>query len=364
MQSDKTTRLEQSPDDGQTANALPRLTRRQALRAGAGIAGAFAAIASGILPALAQQGGDATAAGRVYLPYIASPDESDASGLSVEEFSKRYNWKAVEAAMGNTHGTLESGVFRIDLPRTDIQATIAGIAVEPDFALDGEVNFQHKRNYDVMKFEVVLLDTEVNPVLDGWFAQNLKPETEIFTALHNHYLQDSPPIKFVHGFAVGKAVDLASALYEALSKNSGTPFGHGEEPPGDPGFDYKKVEDIIGGEGMLTNGVLSVSVERKESPEERDVELEPAMGFEHMLNFQSIGGGAVATIDEFVVLKNEADPVSRKLRKEGFLVTALHNHELDVDPNFYYVHAWATGDPIALATSIRSVLELTNSKFK
>ena len=82
-----------------------------------------------------------------------------------------------------------------------------------------------------------------------------------------------------------------------------------------------------------------------------------------MFNFQSIGNGKVATIDEFVLLKDEVDPVTRALRRRGFLVTALHNHELDIQPNLYYVHSWATVAPIDLASSIHAVLELTNSKF-
>jgi len=348
----------------QTDSTLPstkqpasRLTRRQLLGAGAGITGAL--LASGVLPALAQQ-----APSNVYLPLVQATT-SDTNTATVEDASKKYNWKKVEEAFGNTKGMLESdGVFKIDLPRTDIQATINGIAVKPEFALTGEVTFQHKSSRDAMKFELALLDPEVNPFLDGLFSQDLRPEREIFTALHNHYLGDQPAIRFVHGFATGDAVELASALYKALKNNSATPFGHGEEPEGDPGFDAKKVEDIIGGEGELMNGVLSVSVERKEEFEERDVELEPAMELEHMFNFQAIENGQVATIDEFVLLKDEVDPVARELRKQGFLVTALHNHELDIKPELYYIHSWATGDPLTLAKSIHKVLTLTNSKFK
>jgi hypothetical protein len=215
-----------------------------------------------------------------------------------------------------------------------------------------------------MKFEVVLLDPEVNPVLSAWFKQNIKPELEVFTALHNHYLGDSPQIRFMHGFALGDETKIAHALYKALKENSGTPFGHGEEPPGDPGFDWKKVADILGGTPELTNGVLTVSVSRKEDFRQRGVKLPSEMEVESELSFPSIGGGKVATIDEFVVLKNEADPVARELRRRDTLVTALHSHELDVDPNVYYIHSWATGDPLKLARDLRAALNHTNSEFQ
>lgn len=192
-----------------TSEAPKRLSRRQALKAAsAGVAGVL--LASSVLPALAQDAGN-----NVYLP-LAQTTGPDTGALSVEEFSRKYNWKKVEDAFGHTAGKVESsGIFKIDLPRTDIQATIANIPVKPDFALDGEITFQHKRDKDVMKFEVVLLDAEVNPVLDAWFNQGVKPELEVFTALHNHYLFDQPQIRFMHGFGTGDAVELARALYKA-----------------------------------------------------------------------------------------------------------------------------------------------------
>jgi hypothetical protein len=274
--------------------------------------------------------------------------------------------KQIETALGGTKGMFEdNGVFKVDLSRDDIKnATIFGISVKPDFALDGEVTFKRVGGATAMKFELCLLDKEVNPVLSAWLDQNLQPELEQFTALHNHYLGDSPQIRFLHGFAVGDASKIAGALYKAVKENSSTPFGHGDEPPGDPGFDWKKVADILGGKGDLTNGVLTVSVSRKEDFRERGVTLPSEMEFDSMFNFQSIGNGKVASIGEFVVLKDEADPVARELRRRQILVTALHNHELDVAPQVYYIHSWATGNPYDVARDLRAALNHTNSAFK
>jgi hypothetical protein len=321
------------------------LSRRSAVKAGLGMAGAFAILATGAASAFAQE-------------QEASPQQGSAE--HDEEWAKQ-----IEQALGGTKGEFEdNGVFKVDLTRTDIQATIFGIAVKPDFALDGEITFKRVGDQTAMKFEACLLDAEVNPVLSAWFDQHLKPELEQFAALHNHYLGDSPQIRFIHGFAVGDARRIAHALYKALKENSGTPFGHGEEPPGDPGFDWKKVADILGGTGQLMNGVLSVSVARKEDFRQRGVKLPTEMEFESMFNFQSIGNGQVAAIGEFVVLKDEADPVARELRRRQIQVTALHNHELDVSPDVYYIHSWATGDPIKLAHDLRAALNRTNSDFE
>ena len=324
------------------------LSRRNTLKAGVGIAGALIALKTGTLGALAQ----------AETPQLGGSASND---HDTEAWIKR-----IEAALGGTKGKLEdNGVFKVELPRTDItDAKIFDVPVEPDFALEGMLTFKRVSGGTAMKFEVVLLDREVNPVLTAWLKQDVKPRPEEFTALHNHYLGDWPQIRFMHGFALGDESRIAHALYKALKENSGTPFGHGEEPPGDPGFDWKKVAHILGGTPELTNGVLTVSVARKEDFRQRGVKLPTEMEFESEFKFQSIGGGKVATIDEFVLLKDEVNPVARELRRRDVMVTALHNHELDVDPDVYYIHSWATGDPIELARDLRAALNHTNSEFE
>jgi len=91
-------------------------SRRDAVKAGLGVAGALALLAYGTASALAQPQD---------LPLLKD-DHND------EDWAHQ-----IEEALGGTKGMFEDdGVFKVDLPRTDIQATIFGIAVEPDFALD------------------------------------------------------------------------------------------------------------------------------------------------------------------------------------------------------------------------------------
>jgi len=43
-------------------------------------------------------------------------------------------------------------------------------------------------------------------------------------------------------------------------------------------------------------------------------------------------------------------------------VTALHNHHLGEDPRLFYMHFFATGDPMPLAQGLRAAIDKTNSK--
>jgi len=331
------------------ADSTKALSRRHAVKAGLGVAGALATLSSGTIGALAQSRG----AGLVL-------DKSDKNDHSNADWAKR-----IEDALGGTKGKFEdNGVFKIELPRTDIKATIDGVAVDPDFALDGELTFKRVGDDTAMKFEVVLLDNEVNPVLYAWLDQHVEPRLEQFTALHNHYLFDSPPIRFMHGFAVGNETKIAHALYQALKDNSGTPFGHKDVPSDKLNDVEKRITDILGGTGEDSHGILTVSVSRKEDFRQRGVKLPSEMEFDSMFNFQWLDGGTVASISEFVLLKDEVDPVARELRRRKITITALHNHELDVEPKVYYIHAWTKGKPEDVAHDLRAALNKTNSDFK
>src|SRR5581483_9940483 len=137
---------------------------------------------------------------------------------------------------------------------------------------------------------------------------------------------------------------------------TGTSFNHDAPQSGGPGFNARQVTQIVGGSGMITDSVLSVSVERVETIRELGVTLRPAMQVESVLNFQSIGGGKAAMAGEIIVLPQEADAVARSLRSSGLFVTALHNHELFIEPNFYYMHTFGTGLSVELAKAVHEAL--------
>lgn len=273
-------------------------------------------------------------------------------------------WQEV-AEIFETRGIIKPGnVLLIELSRSDIHAAIFHVPIKPDLALDTEITFQHiNDSKTIVKYELVLRDQEVNPVQDILFSQNLQPATTTLNALHNHFLEITPHIKYLHGTSIGDPAQIARALRKALSR-TGTPFNHGAAQSGGLGLNARQIAQIVGGSGRVTDSVLSVSVERVETIRELGVTLQPAMQVESMLNFQSIGGGKAAVAGEIIVLAQEADVVARSLRSSGLFVTALHNHELFIEPHFYYVHTFGTGSPVVMARAIHDALEHTHSKFR
>jgi hypothetical protein len=292
---------------------------------------------------------------------ISLPSGADAAELTASSTESGLPVKEIEDVFG-VEGTVEpTGVLLIDLPRTDLHPTLFGVSMQPDAGFDTEITFQAISSGAIVKWEFCLLDKEVNPVLDALFAQDLQPQKTNLNALHNHFLEVKPEVKFVHGTAIGDPVHIARALRKAL-EHSGQPFT--SSGPGNTGLPNKEITQIVGGTSMVSDSVLTVSVDRKDRFRELGILLKPDMQVDSMINFQSIGNGQAAAVAEIPVLPEEADAVARTLRQHDFFVTALHNHELFIEPDLYYLHAFGTGAPLELARAVRAALNQTNSEFK
>lgn len=319
------------------ASRVMRLTRRQALMAGAGLAGTLAMIGPG------RQARAATSQLRA----------QTAQGPSTAD------WQQVAAVFGVPGKMQPGGVLMIALPRSDIQATVYGMPIHSGLALNVMITFLPTTSGALAKYEMCLLDSEVDPVLDALFAQGAFQQIETFAALHSHLLETDPKIKFVHGTVEGDAMTLAQGIRAALGQTS-TPFGAKSQMNG-TGLDDQGIAQMIGGMASVDGSVLTVSVPRNETILQLGAVLPPAMQVQSAFNFQSMGSGQAAAFAEFVVLPEEVDAVSRVLRSSHVAVTALHNHELTVRPKLYYVHGFGTGDPSQIAQALHAALLSTNS---
>jgi hypothetical protein len=201
----------------------------------------------------------------------------------------------------------------------------------------------------------------VNGVLDGLLQAHLPPPFTNINALHNHFLQPHPEVKFLHGTALGHPVGIAQSLYGALKKNSGQPFE--TSPPQNTGLPNKAIAHKIGGSFSVSGKVLSVTVDRAEKGLELGVPVRPAAQNESMFTFQKVDQGA-AVVAEYVLVSEEVEKVATVARMNGFKITALHNHEIDEEPNYWYMHTFNTGDPLDMAASIRMALEKTGSEIE
>lgn len=292
-----------------------------------------------------------------------SPHTQAASSSEMGNCGETLPVSELNAVFGVDGTPEDGGVLLFDLGRSDQSWTVFGVSVDADWGFDTEITFQPLCGQKALvKYEFCLLDKEVNPVWQALRAQNLQPSVSRINALHNHFIEISPEAKFMHGTATGDPVSIAKALHSVLKNNTGQPFE--SSPAGNTGLPNDQITKIIGGMSMISGPVLTIDVDRKDRFTELHVRLEPASQMHSMASFQKTSGSNAIAMAEVAVLPTEVDPVAESLSSNGFQITAIHNHELFIEPRLYWLHGVTTGDAITLARSIRNALNHTDSSFE
>ena len=264
------------------------------------------------------------------------------------------DWEKVDAALGRK-GAVSADVHRYGFPRSDLTVKLDGVTIKPALALGGWVAFKPMHGEVMVMGDLVLLETEVNPVM----AKLIENGIEI-TAVHNHLLRANPAPFYMHVGGHGDAVKMASAVRTALAESK-TPL---EAPPAAAAapaidLDVKQLDEIVGAKGRQNGGVYQFSVPRREAISEDGMAVAPPgpMGVATGINFQPTGGGKAAITGDFVLAGNEVNPVIKTLRENGIQVTALHSHMLTEEPRLLFMHFWANDDAVKLARGLHAALE-------
>jgi len=268
------------------------------------------------------------------------------------------NWLAVGKALGKEGTEQAEGVYRIGLPRSDLKVTLDGVTLKPGFALGGWLAFEPMEEKALVMGDLVLLESEVNPVM-----QKLQQAGIEITALHNHLLRSTPTTMYMHIMAQGEPVALAKKLHEGLALSK-TPLetASATASESDIDLDVSAIDKILGTQGKVNSGVLQYSVPRGEQIIDQGMLVPPALGTAIAINFQPTESGKAAITGDFVLIGTEVSPVLKALRDNDIEVTALHSHMVDEEPRLYFMHFWANDDAQKLAQGLKTALDLVNSK--
>lgn len=268
------------------------------------------------------------------------------------------DWQKVDETLGRKPAVSDD-VHRYSFPRTDLAVTLDGVPIKPALALGGWIAFKPAHGGAMVMGDLVLLETEINPVMAKMIASGLE-----ITAVHNHLLRATPATFYMHIAGHGEPVRLASAIHDALAESKTplvVPAPTGPSPAVD--LDTAKLDQIIGVKGQANGGVYQYSVKRRDAITQDGTPLTPvgAMGVAIGINFQPTGAGKAAITGDFVLTGDEVNPVILALRAHGIEVTALHSHMLDEQPRLFFMHFWANDDAVKLAEGLRAALDKTAS---
>ncbi|MFL5564585.1 MAG: DUF1259 domain-containing protein, partial [Gemmatimonadaceae bacterium] len=269
-------------------------------------------------------------------------------------------WTAVETAIGRKGAIQPGNVIKFSFPRSDLSVSVAGVRLKPALALGGWVAFKEVgRGQTAAMGDLVLTESEVSPVMRALQAGGVEQ-----TALHNHVLNESPHVMYMHILAHGDAAKIARTIHDALAqsatpKNPPAPASPAAAAAAD--LDTLAIARTLGVAGKSNGGVYQVSVPRRETIREHGMEVPPSMGVATAINFQPTGGGKAAITGDFVLRASEVNPVIRALRNNGIEVTALHSHMLTEEPRLFFMHFWANDDAAKLATGLRAALDAASA---
>src|SRR6478609_11729218 len=171
-------------------------------------------------------------------------------------WAQETDWQQVDAILGRKPA-VSADVHRYGFPRTDLSVTLDGVTIKPALALGGWVAFKPAHGGTMIMGDLVLLETEINPVMAKLIANGLE-----ITAVHNHVLRSSPLPFYMHISGHGDPVKLATAIKTALaeSKTPLTPPAAAASPPAID-LDTAQLDQIIGAKGQANGGVYQFAVQ-------------------------------------------------------------------------------------------------------
>ena len=272
--------------------------------------------------------------------------------------AQEIDWKKVDSTLGRT-AAVTGDVHRYGFPRSDLHVTLDGVAIKPALALGGWVAFKPGHGGVMMMGDIVLLESEINPVMKAAIENGLE-----ITAIHNHILRADPLTFYMHLSGHGDPAQLATALHAALAESK-TPLSVSAATAPAPAIDLDTatLDGIVGVKGNAVGGVYQFGIPRRAQVTQNGMALVPPgpLGVATGVNFQPTGDGKAAITGDFVLAASEVNPVIRALRANGIEVTALHSHMLDEQPRLFFMHFWANDDAIKLAKGVRAALDKTES---
>jgi hypothetical protein len=272
-------------------------------------------------------------------------------GASQRERSDSTDWKAVDRAMGRTGKLQPDGVQKYSMPRSDLKVTVGGVAVKPALALGSWVAFRRTSGKTLAMGDLVLTENEIRPVMMKLEQTGVKA-----TALHNHLLNESPSVMYLHIHGDGDPVKIAQAVRAALALTR-TPSAAPSAQQAPLRLDTAGIAAALGYSGQANGGVYQVNVPRADPVRAHAMEIPSSMGLATVINFQPTGVNKAATTGDFVMTTDEVGPVLGALTAAGIGINSLHNHMVDEEPRLFFVHFWGNDDPVKLARGLRAALD-------
>src|SRR4051812_10238309 len=140
-------------------------------------------------------------------------------------------------------GTVSGSVYKVTFPRSDLKVKVADFSVAPGLALGTWVGIIKMGDRSMMMGDLVLLDSEVPKVISKLMDEHLE-----ITAIHNHLINETPAVKYIHYHGEGDPLKLAQEI-KAVLEVTATPLTPPTASAQTQTVDWSKVTAVLGTTG-------------------------------------------------------------------------------------------------------------------
>lgn len=166
------------------------------------------------------------------------------------------------------------------------------------------------------------------------------------------------------GTLAGGLVAAGAPLMPADAASASTADRSGCGPAPAPALPVKHIERIIQAQGSVSDGVLSIEIDRDDlhvtGP--GGIPFKPSWEVNGTLTFQSLPGKDRAAFNgDLALLAEELNPVIDAILAHGLVFQAEHQHYFGLRPMVWFIHFRGTGDPIRLAKAVAAVVRVTGA---
>ena len=129
------------------------------------------------------------------------------------------------------------------------------------------------------------------------------------------------------------------------------------------GLPVKLIEQIIEVQGMVTDGVLQIEIDRDDISDvhKEGVPIKPAFEINGTVCFQALSDGSVMLNGDMAFKAEELNPAIDQMLKHDLVWQAMHQHLWGLQPMVWFMHFRGRGSARKLAEAVRAVLSVTST---
>lgn len=262
----------------------------------------------------------------------------------------------IEQIMG-MKGTEKDGEYKVTVAQNDLNVVVDGFKIIPPMGLGSWAAFTASQEGAMVMGDIVVTETDLKPVQREIIRQGLT-----VTAIHNHFVRDTPHVMYMHIGGMGTEEKLAQAVKNVFDKVR-------EIRGGDPGqakaetvastLNPEILDSFLGSKGEMSRGVYKHTIGRPDVDlKDHDASVSTFLGFNTWAAWQGTMEKA-AVAGDFAMLESEVAPVIKALVENGIEVVAVHNHMVHEEPRIFFLHYWGVGKASTLAQGLKSALDQT-----